>query len=328
MTSEVRRVRLAKLFGILRFAVLAAAMVPASLHAHAQAFTLPPPEKVPTLLGIDLPLRPGERLVPIGTGDCSAVVFAPREKLFQVHKTFWSEREWFGACRFGLAHGEAYLKVRDSVFLPQKMMYGVPVPAAEELRAERHDVAFFSGTAFHDPSAKTVKMFDLSRDLGGTFFSEPDFLSQHLSSLSLEYTDSAGVGRQTLIHALDMLNFCSGHGWPLFEAFSGEIKKSCRRKTAEKLVLVRSEVLQGEYHGDFPPVWLKACAVSQDGSSFECGKLLKEALGKDFAEVQSIMAGSRAARAAANQEIFARYAPLEAALEARLKDKVAAGGAQ
>ncbi|MFN7165043.1 MAG: hypothetical protein ACK4P2_09525, partial [Hyphomonas sp.] len=53
-------------------------------------------------LGIELPLRPGERVVPTASSDCSVVVFAPHEERYERFAAYWRTAEWQGYCRFGL----------------------------------------------------------------------------------------------------------------------------------------------------------------------------------------------------------------------------------
>lgn len=67
-----------------------------------------------------------------------------------------------------------------------------------------------------------------------------------------------------------------------------------------------------------PPVWMKTCPLLKNSNETQCGRVLNEALGNTRAEIESVMAASPAARTAAIQEIFARYAPLEEAVKQRM----------
>ena len=55
---------------------------------------------------------------------------------------------------------------------------------------------------------------------------------------------------------------------------------------------------------------------------------MRKAMGERHDEIEAVMLGGPAGRTAMIQEVLRRYAPLEAAVEARLKDRSATGGVQ
>ena len=60
----------------LKLVSLSLAAFVADLAATAETAPLP---AAPDYPGIELPLRPGERVVPTAGGNCSVIVFAPHE---------------------------------------------------------------------------------------------------------------------------------------------------------------------------------------------------------------------------------------------------------
>src|SRR3990167_2667398 len=91
----------------LRFLSVPLAALCISLMAGAQVEeAADSPEAAPNYLGLELPLRPGERVVPTAGEDCSVVVFAPNEERYERFASYWRTAEWNGYCRFGLAHGK------------------------------------------------------------------------------------------------------------------------------------------------------------------------------------------------------------------------------
>lgn len=326
MTSEVRRGPLAKLFGILRFALLAAATISGSPAAHAQAFTLPPPEKVPTFLGIDLPLRPGERLLPLGNSGCSVVVFAPKPEHYEAQRRQYGKWEWSGACRFGLIHGHGQLFLPDSNGSAQdtSAIYGLEYFPARYQNAYGSYSWAYSGEAFSDLSSKLI---DLSGS--GDFDSLERFekTSGNRFGIGLKAFDTAGNARTVSVVSEDVSYACENDNQDIYKPFAKEVKKVCSRNQAGQFVVLRKEgtaVLSYEN----PIVWLKACPLKKGTGEANCPALMSDAIGKDDAEIEAAIEGSQAARVGMIQEVLNRYVPLEAAVEAKLKDKVAAGGAQ
>lgn len=332
MTSEVHRGRLAKLFGVLRFAVLAAALIPASLAAHAQAFTLPPPEKMPTFLGIDLPLRPGERLLPLGNSGCSMVVFAPRPEHYEAYRNLWGNWEWSGACRFGLIHGNGKLSLPNSGASGQdtSAIYGTRYVSALYRNANGSSISVYSGEAFSDLS---FKLINLSGSSGSGVFDRLDSFgktSGNKFAIGLSAFDTAANARNVWVQSEDVSFVCENDNQDIYKPFAKEVKKVCARNPAGQFVVYRREGTAVFSYAN-PFVWLKACPLKKETGEADCPALMRDAIGKHYGEIEAALDGSPEVRPGTNhliQEILNRYAPLEAALEARLKDKVAAGGAQ
>jgi hypothetical protein len=105
-------------------ASLSLAAFVASVDATAETAALSV-EPAPNYLGIELPLRPGERIIPTASGDCSVVVFAPHEERYERFAAYWRTAQWNGYCRFGLAHGAGTITgVEGNWSVETSMVYG------------------------------------------------------------------------------------------------------------------------------------------------------------------------------------------------------------
>ena len=324
MRSTVRRSRLAAWVSALGLVLLSAALSPA---AHAQAFTLPPPEKVPTFLGIDLPLRPGERLVPIGNEECSFVVFAPKPEQFEESRKIWEKYKWLGACRFGLAHGQGLILSEGSnTTIDVQALYGTVINPAVRLTNDGQHDYFFSGPAFNDLSSKSLRAYGFEHMFGApTRLLSLEEAWLWPGALQFSAYDASGNIRSISITSPELDYLCDADLPAEYKSFEGEIKKTCRRKKADKRMLVRREGSASVSFYNHPVVWMKTCPLFENTNETACDGVLREAIGKDYAAFAAIEAGSPAARAAAISEVFARYAPLEQAVEARLKNSGSGG---
>lgn len=312
-----------------RFLSVSLAALFAGLAAQAQTDdAAPPPEPAPNYLGIDLPLLPGERVLPTASGDCAVVVYAPHEELYTRFAAFWSKADWEGYCRFGLAHGKGSISgTEGSWSIQTEMVYGLEVNPAEVTTTNVGEdgvvtwdsptdtLHFFAGAAFSDPAAKRyviklekdrtgeLELDDLSADWYGT-----DYLERRTFG-------SDGRERTMSVSAWNVDTYC-GFGLPdEFKAFAKEVKKACK-KSVDNLVLFRREGLGADPWANRPITWLKSCPANKVLGASDCGKLVMEALGKDGAELETLLTkGDEAARLAARQEIIDRYAPLEAMVE-------------
>lgn len=282
---------------------------------------------VPNYLGIELPLRPGERVVPTA-GDCSVVVFAPHDELYERFAAFWSKATWSGYCRFGLAHGKGTVTGTEGGWsLQTAMVYGLEVNPADATTSEvsqdgvitwntpSETMNFFSGTAFSDPASKRyvirlekepasdLELGDLVSGWYGT-----DYFERHTF-------DADGRERTMSVSSWNVDTYCGLGLPPEFKPYEKEVKKACK-KTGDKLVLFRRDGFGADPWASRPITWLKSCPYNKTRRTNDCGQLVKEALGKDAAEVETLLTeGDAAARSAAEQEIIARFAPLEAMVE-------------
>ncbi|MFN7180974.1 hypothetical protein [Hyphomonas sp.] len=315
------------LAGLFAWAVFGAGMA----AAQAQLTT----EKVPTFLGMDLPLLPGERVIPTADPQCSVVAFAPGETRYNRFVSFWQNRTWTGACRFGLAHGKGYaVGVSDNSSLELNMLYGLEIAPPESFQTKY----WSDGTAYRDKTHNHLAGTVFS-DLGAVRYrwqsSEGSSRASTLADISgwwllssylqKQSFDAAGNERVMTIVEVNVAAQCGNVQEP-FKAFASEVKKACGVKIPEKHILVRREGLSSEPTDSHKIVWAKACKVPKNYSWAECAEHLPAAIGNDIAELNAILAGDAAARAAAEQEIMARYAPLEQAVEARVN--TAGSGAQ
>ncbi len=304
-----------------------AAAFAASLSANAETAPLPL-EPAPNYLGIELPLRPGERVVPTAGGDCSVVVFAPHEERYERFAAYWRTAQWNGYCRFGLAHGKGTIAgVNGNWSVETSMVYGLEVNPAEIIKTEVGQdgvlswdpsidtLNFFSGAAFSDLKS-TRYVIRLEREPAGDL-ELGDMVSDWYGQDYLEKHTFDDTGREwtTSVSVWNVDTYC-GLGLPAeFKPFEKEVKKACK-KTADNLVIFRREGFEADPWAERPITWLKSCPVNRTRNINDCGKLVKEALGKEAAELDKFLTeGDMAARRAARQEIFDRYAPLEEMVE-------------
>jgi hypothetical protein len=145
-------------------------------------------------------------------------------------------------------------------------------------------------------------------------------------SIGLQSFDAAGNALNVGVWGGNDPYACVAANKDKYKPFQKEVKKVCSRNEAAQFFVSRSEGASGLMSGKY--FWLKACPLKKGTGEVDCPALMREAIGKHYGEFETILAGSPAARPGMIQEILNRYAPLEAAVEARLKDKVSVGGAQ
>lgn len=309
---------------------LSAALAACAAGLSARADMVPPEMTAGPALSpptVDLPLRPGERLVPTADGACSVVVFAPHEERYERLAAYWSKARWVGECRFGLAHGDGQIAgVAGNWTVDAAMLYGtetgrsevavMPVgevggfawsPAAETLN-------YFTGAAFSDTGSVRYAIH-LEREPSGEL-ELGDLGSDWYGSDYLERYAFDKTGRETAmsVSVWNVDTYC-GLGLPdEFKRFEKEVKKACK-KTADKLVLIRREGFVADLWSERPITWLKSCPVNKGSRLNDCGQIVADALGKEAGPLETLLTeGDSAARLAAEQEIMHRFAPLEAAL--------------
>ncbi|MFN7165042.1 MAG: hypothetical protein ACK4P2_09520, partial [Hyphomonas sp.] len=207
------------------------------------------------------------------------------------------------------------------------MVYGLEVNPAEIIKTEVSQdgvltwdpsidtMNFFSGPAFSDLKSKRyiirlekeapsdLELGDLMSDWYGQ-----DYLEKHtFGADGREWTMSVSVW--------NVDTYC-GLGLPdEFKPYEKEVKKACK-KNADKLVIFRREGFEADPWAERPITWLKSCPVNRTRRTNDCGLLAREALGKEAAELDKFLTdGDTAARSAARQEIFDRFAPLENMVE-------------
>lgn len=337
MRRGSRRGARAAFFSGLAVALSFMVVEPVLLPAAAQTATLPPAEKVTTFLGIDLPLLPGERLTPIGSGDCSAIIFAPREEKYQHHKAFWDKVEWFGPCRFGLAHGAGALRLADGRVIDRQMLYGLEWLPVQE-RSEhsysdgsgkygRETTTLYLGNVFSDLTAAKVSIFSYDDSTPGVTMANLELYWGWDSNVRIFRNDSTGQHIQTSISEVNPDAYCANSSSPAYKAFAGEIRKACGKKTYRKL-LERREGNSGAPWAQHKITAMYDCPLDKTTKWEKCSMVLRKALGNDVAFIERVIAGDAASRQAATQEVFNRFAPLEAAVEARARLARASDGAQ
>lgn len=308
--------------------LFSALLLGAAAAAQADEAVAEPETAAPNYLGLELPLRPGERVLPTADGSCSVVVYAPHEELYTRLAAFWSKANWNGYCRFGLAHGKGTISGTEGDWsIDTAMVYGLEVNPAEVTTTEvgkdgalswispSDMLHYFSGSAYSDPDAKryvirlgnnaddVLELDDLATDWYGT-----DYLERHT------FNDE---GREWVmsVSAWNVDTYC-GLGLPAeFKPFEKEVRKACKSK-GKPLVLFRREGLGADPWTSRKIAWLKSCPYNKMLRVTDCGKIVMEAVGDDAKELEAMLVnGDEAARTAAKQEILDRYAPLEAVVE-------------
>lgn len=288
-----------------------------------------PAAPAPSFLGIDLPLRPGERLAPTSDGTCSVVVFAPHEERYERLAGYWSRAQWLGPCRFGLAHGEGLIVGADGYFtIAATMLYGLEVTAPEIARtgvlqsgeltwdSSFATLSFHSGEAFSDASTARYVVHYEAQPEGPLEFDDLVSVWSGTNYLEKNTFDEEGREWSMSVSAWNVDTYCGLGLPPEYKPFEKEVKKACKKNTPHKLVLLRREGYLQEPWASRDITWLKSCNFSRSSRTNECGKLVTEALGKDAKEFEALLTkGDAKARTAAEQEIIARYAPLEQAME-------------
>lgn len=307
----------------------AACLIAGAATSAETAPTDIPGEPEPSFLGIELPLRPGERLVPTADGNCSVVIFAPHEERYERLAGYWSRAQWLGPCRFGLAHGEGLIVGTDGFFtLAATMLYGLEVTAPEISRAGLFrsgeiswdtsfgTLTFHTGEAFSDTSAARYVVRYESQPDGPLEFDDLVSVWSGTNYLEKHTYDADGREWTMTVSAWNVDTYCGLGMPPEFKPFEKEVKKACKKNAREKLVVLRREGHQQEPWASRDVTWLKSCPVNRNTRGNECGKLVSQALGKQAAEFENLLTkGDAEARSAAEQEILDRYAPLEEAVE-------------
>lgn len=320
--------------GFLWRAVIVCAALFSGLLANAQPAL--PVAKVPTFLGIDLPLRPGERLAPIGKGDCSAVIFAPHDTRFEWHSAFWANVEWVGACRFGLAHGNGSLVLSDGRVVGKQMLYGLESFPAREVATTRQfygdgssgDLTLQTRTFYEGPSFSSLNRVQLEivgYDFIDKVASLADVESMWMWKAHIQKYYFAPDGRELLISVAERNAPCEGDVPAAYKPFLSAVRDVCGRKKSQRL-LVLFEGYSDEPIAQHKIVNAVGCPVEKSSGFVECDKVLRKLIGKLSSDFEGIIAGGAASRAAATREVFERFAPLEKALEARLQSGNSAGG--
>ncbi|WCL53369.1 hypothetical protein [Gimibacter soli] len=297
---------------------------------QAQDFALLPPEKVTTFLGIDLPLQPGERLVPTADGDCSVVVFAPTPDRYERHRAYWEAHNWLGACRFGLAHGPGYASRKtDEATRGYTMLYGISI--ATPLESETRNwpsggtyimqtEAYYSSPALHDLSeARYYIIHGQYSDLPTKDFKKFETSWSDVGTFQKISYDGQGNEFLVTIQSMNVADQCETHRGAK-NLYSTEVRKACKAKSAGKYILVRREGYRTSPTASHQIITVKACPYKTKGDYYQdCGLVLRDVLGTEAAQVESAVSTDNAHRAAAAQAVLARYAPLEQALENRIR---------
>lgn len=292
--------------------LLIAAFLATPSIATAEGPTLPPPEKVPTFLGIDLPLHPGEQLVPWGDSGCSFAEFVPGTESIQLWRSL-KEAQWAGACRFGLAHGPGYLSSEKTVPMGESnVLYGVGVPRSVSIGLNgRVYRTFWSGNAFNGLDTKQLNFQSDDPSMKGEINKLDDLENawEKDSLLSYAHVDITGNRTGSYITSLSAEYRCNTEPSGDYKVFAQQIKRDCGKRTKPQFSVERKD--------NGVVTWIKLCPGLKPSGHLDCGRFLHEAFGEEAPEIDSLIAGSEEAIKAAIKERIDRYAPLEAAVEAR-----------
>jgi hypothetical protein len=298
--------------------LLVAAWLATPSVATAEGLTLLPTEKVPTFLGIDLPLHPGEQLVPIGNSGCSAVEVADGPEDYRDLAGNRKGLEWIGGCRFGLMHGEGftYLPGVNSSELKAQAIYGIYFHPTLVSAANGYQYyTFYAGSSLSGPNARKLTL-TLTTPVDAQPFESLEDVLARMIYLRLDEYDEQGRMRNFEIRVESISSYCEADAFAHYGAFAPEARKAC--KNYPNTIVFQREGSSALYYKN-ALVGLKACPKSRKSRAVDCEDLIREAIGKDISAFNEIIAGDKVARQFLRREVFDRYAPLEAAVEARAK---------
>lgn len=318
-------------------AMLVAALASGNAIAQAQPAALAT-ETVPTFLGIDLPLRPGERVIPVGKNGCGIVSYVPDPGSFDGLAARWSKAEWDGACRFGLVHGPGVLVSAEGIVQAQMWLYGQQIQPRLEVFA-RGTLAIehlYRAASAGAPVPENFTLILTPAELGSTGRNpRTDKITDippkwQGGTIIRKWINPQGTAMTATVRPEPAQYYCNPAGAGanlqnrslLRAEFAGVLKRACAIKdNSSGFLLIRSERADGQPTEQV--VWAKECPRGKvaDGSRV-CAGLVLEALQPDAKALTAALAEDAAARTALIKERFARFAPLEQALEAR----AAAGG--
>jgi hypothetical protein len=271
-----------------------------------------PVEKVPTFLGIDLPLHPGEQLVPWGDSGCSHAKFVPGTESIQFGRSL-KEAQWAGACRFGLVHGRGYYSYEKSGPMGEyNVLYGVEVPRSVSIGLNgRVYRTFWSGNAFNGLDTEELKFQSDDPSMKGEINKLDDLENgwQKDSMLSYIHVDMTGIRTVSYTTSRSAEYLCNTELSGDYKVFAQQIKRDCDKRTEPQFLVGRKD--------NGVVTWIKLCPGLKPSGHLDCGRFLHEAFGGESPKIDSLIAGSEEAIKAAIRERIERYAPLEAAVEAR-----------
>lgn len=285
-------------------------------------------ETVSTFLGINLPLRPGERVVPIGDGDCSVVVFAPDPTDLDYQTNYWKARNWSGACRFGLAHGEGGVGEQNSDWMDEAhFIYGTSF----ELPRRDHDPADFGqsgsnqsfGAFYRGTELASLKTEYFYYATGWSLENITSFSQIAESGLHLEmrlahfFMDGSGRHRANETWLMNLGKLCGRTLPATMLGVSKAMATLCADKSGNRIAIVRREGFASAPADEMVVSLVAPCKQYLDGKQ-GCRYQFEKAVGTLAADFNAALAGDRAARTAMAQEIMDRYAPLEKAFAERL----------
>ncbi len=294
--------------------LLAAAWLATPSIATAEGPTLPPAEKVPTFLGIDLPLHPGEQLLPWGDSGCSYTQFAPRKEQIESLLSL-KGAQWAGACRFGLVHGRGYASAENIPPINEaNVLYGAGIPRSVSVRLNGIvDRTFWTGSAFNASDTKQLTFVTGDPSMKGKIVELTDLENGWDKDSLLLYNrvDMAANPKFTSVTASSAEYFCNTEPSGDYKVFAQKIKKDCGQRTKPQFSVERKD--------NGVVTWIKLCPGLKPSGHLDCGRFLHEAFGEESPDIDALIAGSEEAIKAAIKERIDRYAPLEAAVEARAK---------
>lgn len=262
-----------------------------------------------SFLDIDLPLHPGEVLLPVGGDGCSTVEYWPDANAANAQRAAWASQKWFGACRFGLTHGKGLLNDGRGKWREVNYLYG------RELKITRDDGIdydhFIEMQFFGDPKTVEASFEKLSLYYVGR--SEPTYLPSNWKVGSSITLTLAG----TKSEFIDSVNHnCPSPVPAVYKAFASDIKRACNSNKSGDILLLRRHDLSKPANSVFKDV--TGCPFDEKKGIIDCASVLPDFLGPLRARLDRILLNDVPSRAAARDELIRSYAPLELALAANM----------
>ena len=223
--------------------------------------------------------------------------------------------QWAGACRFGLVHGRGYASSENSPPTNEaNVLYGAGIPRSVSVRLNGIvDRTLWTGSAFNASDAKQLTFVTGDPSMKGKIDELTDLENGWDKDSLLLYNrvDMAANPTFTYVTKRSAEYLCNTEPSGDYKVFAQQIKKDCGKRTKPQFSVERQD--------NGVVTWIKLCPGLKPSGHLDCGRFLHEAFGEESPEIDSLIAGSEEAIKAAIRERIERYAPLEAAVEARAK---------
>ena len=288
-----------------------------------------PPPVASVARPIDLPLAPGELLKPFVNG-CAVVVLG-RDASPNIATT---NTNWYGNCRFGLAHGDGIEEVvANKLRVRRRYQYGVVVGTIDPkssfpyLRSIKDGVYLTQNFEDGRREAVGIRSPDLNaRDLKAAYpvwltIEEPGLLVfDHFEPIGLECSaDGKVYWRGVTISDAD--HRAADVDCERYQASLGPRRMPRNSALADigNVVSIQQTHQTRPTGGVDSPKEITARFCAGGAKSADCDRVLQEMLQPYAPRIQAIIDGQRRQYAEGLPWLTAHYAPLEAALDQKMR---------